>query len=231
MVKKCIIIDNEDQSVVIEKLIRDGKSKGLTIECVQFNVGSTFLSEVLTDNKIDITKVISEYKKRFNGQTFQLAAFDWDLSDDKIDGVELMRLLTANKIFRNTPKLLYSGLLEEKISDKIDDLVAQKITKTELLNRIKTLIKADIKDFVGREHYETDIIRVLQTSDETLDLIIEEELAKFPDLVFSNSFTNKNFNGMSFEQVAKSLEEHDHFRNDFKKEIIQQVIAYLTEKI
>lgn len=231
MIKKCIIIDNEDQSEVIEKLIRDGSAKGIKIEIEQFNVGSTFNNELLSEGIIDINKVVSEFKKRFKGQTFHLAAFDWDLSDDKIDGVELMRLLTHNKIFRNTPKLLYSGLLEEKLASKVDEYKDGKLTKKDLLDRIKTLINADIKGFVARENYDSDIIRILEETDETLDLIIEEELNKFPDFVFSNSFISENFKGKTFEEIAKLLEEHDHFRNDFKKEIIQHVIAYLTEKL
>ena len=231
MVKKCIIIDNEDQSEEIEKLVRDAQKKGIAIECEQFNVGSTFDTDLLTDGKIDVNKVIVEYKKRYNGQTFHLAAFDWDLSDDDIDGVELMRQLTHNKIFRNTPKLLYSGLLEEKLSSKIDDFKNNNLSKKELLDRIKTLINADIKGFVARENYDSDIIRILERTDETLDLIIEEELNKFPDLIFANKFVSQNFRGKTFQEIAGILEEHDHLRNEFKKEIIQQVISHLTESI
>lgn len=231
MNKRCIIIDNDDQSEVIEKLVRDAQSKGIQIECVQFNVGSTSENDLLTNGEIDIEKVVAEYRKRFKGQTFHLAAFDWDLSDDSIDGVELMRLLVHHKIFKNTPKLLYSGLLEEKLSAKLDDFKNDSLTKTELLNRIKILIKADIKDFVARENYEDDIIRILGGTDETLDLIIEEELNKFPELTFSNKFVSDNFKGKTFAEIASVLDEQDNLRNDFKKEIVQQVIAYLTEKI
>lgn len=231
MVKKCIIIDNEDQSEELEKLVRDAQKKGITVECAQFNVGSTFETELLTNGKIDVEKVVAEYKRRFAGTTFHLAAFDWDLSDDNIDGIELMRLLKHNKIFKNTPKLLYSGLLEEKLSSKIDDFKNDTLTKRELLDRIKTLINADIKGFVGRENYDADIIRILEGTDETLDLIIEEELAKFPELIFANKFVNDNFKGKTFQEISTILEEHDHLRNDFKKEIVQQVIAHLTESI
>lgn len=231
MNKRCIIIDNDDQTEEIKKLIRDAKAKGISIECEQFNVGSTFDNDLLSEGAIDIDKVVAEYKRRFKGVTFHLAAFDWDLSDAKIDGVELMRLLIHHKIFRNTPKLLYSGLLEDKLASKIDEFKNGSVTKKELLDRIKTLINADIKGFVARENYDGDIIRVLEGTDETLDLIIEEELSKFPELIFSNKFVNKNFNGISFAEISMILQEQDAHRNDFKREIIQQVISYLTEKI
>lgn len=231
MIKRCIIIDNEDQSEEIEKLIRDGNNKGFTVECEQFNVGSTFETELLSNGKIDIEKVVAEFKKRFKGQTFHLAAFDWDLSDDDIDGVELMRQLAHNRIFKNTPKLLYSGLLEEKLSSKIDDFKNNNLSKKNLLDRIKMLINADIKGFVARENYDADILRILEGTDETLDLIIEEELVKFPNFVFDHKFVNQNFSGKTFQEIAEILQDNNHLRNAFKKEIIQQVIAHLTENI
>ena len=128
-------------------------------------------------------------------------------------------------------RFLYSGLLEDKLSSKLDDFKNGVLTKGELLDRVKTLIKADIKDFVARETYESDIIRILGGTDETLDLIIEDELSKFPEFIFSNKFVNEKFNGKTFLEIANIIEVHDGLRNDFKKEIIQQIIAYLTEKI
>jgi hypothetical protein len=231
MKKKCLIIDNDDQTAEIEKLKRDGKAKGIYIECEQFNVGSTFDDGLLTAGKIDIDKVVSEFKRRFRHQTFHLAAFDWDLSDDTINGVELMRQFAHHRILRNTPKLLYTGLLEDKLGAMLDDFKVGKLSRNKLLAHIRTIIRADIRDFVGREKYEEDILRILEQSDETIDLIIEEELNKFPDLRFANSFTSKSFNGKTFIEISKILESEDRLRNDFKKEIIQQVIAYLTEKI
>ena len=64
-----------------------------------------------------------------------------------------------------------------------------------------------------------------------MDLIIEEILKKFPDLKFGNKFVRPNFNGKTFLEIAKFIENNDSIRNEFKKEIIEQVIAYLTEKI
>ena len=231
MEKRCLIIDNNDQSAEIEKLVRDGKSKGLTIECYQFNVGSTFDVDLLTDGKISIEKVISEFKKRFKKVSFNLVAFDWDLSDPEINGLELLRQFEHSKLIRNTDKLLYTGLLADRLSSMLDAFKSDELTKTALLAHIKTLIKIDIKDFVGRENYEQDIIRLLEKSEDSIDLIIEGELRKFPELRFRNSFVSDHFNGKTFLEISEILENDDRLRNDFKREIIQQVIAYLTEQI
>lgn len=227
MKKRCLIIDDQDQTEEIEKMIRDGKAMyGIDLECEQFNVGSTFLDEVLTEGKIDINKVVAEFKKRFKGQTFQLAAFDRDLNDPNIDGVELIRQLTHHTNLKHTPKVLYSSDLEGLLSESIDNF-----NKENLIRRIKTLVNNEIKGYFDRDSYENDILRTLAKDEETLDLIIEEELRKFPTLVFKNVFVHEGFRNKTYEEIAAQLDEYTHLRNDFKKEIIQQVIAYLTEKI
>lgn len=231
MNKRCLIIDNDDQSGEIEKMIRTAGLRGLKIECEQFNVGSTFDTELLTNGKIDITKVIQVYRARFHRQTFHLAAFDWDLSDLIVNGVELIRQFEHYGVLRNTPKLLYSGLLEDKLSLRLDEFRSGALNKSDLLNHLKTLIRIDIKDFVGRDTYENDIIRLLQNTEETLDLTIEEVLRSLPDIKFGNSFTNKNFNGKTFLQILQIMETNHTLRNEFKKEMIQQVIAYLSGEI
>ena len=224
MIKRCIIFDNEDQSESILKLVRDGKHIGIEIECEQFNVGSTELTEVLTNGEIDIEKVVKEFSNRFSTKTFHLAAFDWQL-DDKIDGVELIRQLTHYRILKNTPKIIFSGLL----GDILKDILKSGDNKSQ--NKLTTLVNGDIKGFFKREKYDNDILNILSTSDESVELIIEEELKKFPGLIFKNSFISKKFNGKTFLEIAEFLKDNDSMRNEFKKEIIQQVIAYLTEKI
>jgi hypothetical protein len=223
MKKRCLIIDDEDQSSEIEKMVRDGKTRGIELECEQFLVGSSSYTEVLTDGKIDTEKVTSEYRRRFKNQTFQLAAFDRDLSDDDVDGVELIRQLTAKKILKNTPKVIYSGLLEEVLAPGINNN-----DRKALISRVKTLVNSNIKGYFERDTYESDILNILGKDEESLDLIIEDELKKFPTLIFKNEFVNKKFKGKSYQEIAEMLDEYDHLRNDFKKEIVQQVTAYLT---
>lgn len=225
MIKRCIIFDDNDQSEEIEKLIRDGRNKGIEIECYQFNVGSTQYTEFLTDGEIDINKVVKRFKETFNRVTFHLAVFDWNLEDDNIDGIELIRLLSHNNILRKTPKIVISA----KLRIILNDIVKTKESKR--IERLTSLVNTDIRGYKERENYENDIINFFLKEEETLDLILEEELRKFPELKFDNRFVNKNFNGKTFLELADFIENDDTIRNDFKKEIIQQVIAYLTEKI
>lgn len=187
--------------------------------------------EFFTNNKIDIDKVIEQYNRNHKGITYHLIAFDWDLGDVETTGIELIRKFQEHRILVHTPKILYSGLLKDEISSLLDKFRNNSINKTTLLNWLNTLIRVDVRNFVDRITYEQEIITQFSRVDETLDLIIEEELRNFPDFKFSNSFISKSFNGKTFLEIATLLEEDNFLKNDFKKEIIQQVIAYLTEKI
>lgn len=225
MEKNCIIFDNEDQSAEIEKLKRDAANKGLNINCEQFNVGSTSMTELLTNGEIDIEKVSSEFKRKFKGKVFHLAVFDWNLDDDNIDGIELIRQLNHRKILTRTPKIVISGLLKEILNDIVTSDENRRIEK------LSTLVKNDIKGYYDRDKYENDIIQFFQKTEESLDLIIDEELNRFPEHRFNNSFVNNNFKGKTFAEISEYLESDLNIRNEFKKEITQQVIAYLTQKI
>jgi len=231
MEKRCLIIDNEEQVSSIETIERLGRAKGINIICDEFNVGMLDRDEFFTDRRIDINKVLEQFSKKYKNSTYHIVAFDWDLGDNEINGVELIRKFQEHKFLINTPKILYSGLLKDEISTQLEKYRKDSKHKSALLAWINTLIKVDVKNFVDRTVYEQEIVTHISKTDETIDLIIEEELKKFPDLKFGNSFTSKSFNGKTFLEIAHALEENDLIRNDFKKEIIQQVIAYLTERI
>ncbi|MGG5902097.1 hypothetical protein [Sphingobacterium daejeonense] len=231
MIKNCIIFDNENQSEEVEKMIRQAKlSHGITLTCKQFSVGSIENDEFLTDGNIDIDKVESEFKKLYGkGQEFHLAAFDWDLGDENVDGVELIRQLHGRKILQKTPKILYSGLLEQKLSGELDDFKNGNINKQPLLLKLKALIKIDIIDFVEREVYDERILNIIKQCDDSLDYLLEGELTKYPDMLFKNSFANAKLKDKTFAEILVIIDADDHLRNVFKKEIIEQTIAYLTK--
>jgi hypothetical protein len=231
MERKCIIIDDQDQTSQIEEIVRLGKNKGIEIDCRQFNIGATFREDLLTGGKIDINKVIPAYGRAFGGITFHLAAFDWDLSDENISGINIIQKFKEHRILPHTPKLLYSGLLKNEISSWVAKSRRGQMNASQIADNINTLIRASVVNFVDRTGYEKEIITILSKTDQTLDLIIEEELKKFPELVFKNSFINHSFNGRTYLEISKLLEESEVFKVDFKREIIQQVISYLTEKI
>ncbi len=237
MIRRCLIIDNEDQSDEIEKLIRDAKAKGVELHCEQFHVGNTEYDEMLTKGRIDIDKVVYEYRKKHQGTTFHLVAVDWDFEDDEVNGIELIRKLEPHNILTHSPKIVYSGLLDEIIKDIIKKgnhvrsgvIVYKDFDKK--VRRIKSLISNDVRGYHERGKRDIQIIKYFTEQNESLDLIIQEILNSFPDLKFKQKFVREEFNGQKYSEIASFLEGNHQIRNKFKKEITEQVIAYLTEKI
>jgi len=230
MKKRILIIDNESQDEEIEKMIRDAHNVGIELECDQYNVGSTEETDLLDKGFLNIEKVIQEYKKRFKG-TYSLIACDWDLNDDNVDGIELLRQFKANNIWKHTPKMLYSGLLDEKLSEKLELYKLGKLSKDKLLSHIKLLINTDLRGFYKREDYDKYIIAFLRDEEETMDVIVEDILLKFPDFEFKGAWEHRSFCGKTFKEVASILSSNEILCQKFKRELIEECIAYLSKSV
>ncbi len=241
MIKRtCLIIDNEDQTEEIEKLVRDSRNQGIDLDCRQFEVGNTSYSEVLSSGKIDIEKVESEVKKRYKHIAFDIIAFDYELDDEEINGVELLRHFNKKRIFKYSPKLVYSGVLDNVLKDiiepsldilKVRNKPDKAIIKQSGLVKIKSLIRHRVFEYLDRDNRDSIIIKFLKEEIQSTELIVTQALRMYPEFKFDNNFVNDKFNGKTFEEVASFLEKDDKLGSEFKREIIQQVISYLTEKI
>lgn len=115
MKRTCLIIDDEDQTEEIEKLVRDAKHQGIELTCFQFNVGNTGCTEFLSDGLIDIDKVVSQFNNQYRNFHFDIIAFDWHLDDENVTGVELIRKFAYYRLARFSPKIVYSGVLDDVI--------------------------------------------------------------------------------------------------------------------
>lgn len=231
MKKKILIIDNEPQTEEIEKMTRDAHNMGIELECDQYNVGSTEETDLLDKGVLNIDKVIYEYKRRYKGKSYSLVACDWDLNDDNIDGIELLRQFKANNIWKHTPKMLYSGLLDEKLSEKLELYKSGKLSKDKLLSHIKLLINTDLRGFHKREDYDKHILAFLKDEEETLDIVVEDLLLKFPDFCFKGAWEHRTFSGKTFKEVADILSSDENLCKKFKRELIEECIAYLSKSV
>tara|TARA_B100000378_G_C18055986_1_gene414411 strand:+ start:4388 stop:5113 length:726 start_codon:yes stop_codon:yes gene_type:complete len=241
MIKRsCLIIDNDDQTEEIKQLVRDAKHQGIDLDCRQFEVGNTAFTQILSSGKIDIDKVEKEAKRRYKNLEFDIIAFDYELDDEDINGVELLRNFNIRRLFRFTPKLVYSGVLDQVLKNiiepnldilKIPNEPDRAIIKQKGLGKIKSLIKYSVHEYLDRDDRDSIILKFLKDDIQSTELIVTQALRMYPDFVFENNFVAKKFNGMSYAEVADILQDDDVLGVEFKREIIHQVIAYLTEKI
>ncbi|MGV1011768.1 MAG: hypothetical protein ACOYBS_04910 [Flavobacterium sp.] len=225
--KTCLLIDNENQISNIETIEREGKKIGTPIKCYQFNVGSTNNPEFLTDNKIDLKKVIEEFRNQYGGVTFDLIAFDWSLDDEGINGVELIRCFQENKLRRSTPKLLYSGELKVEMESILNLYKEGKIEFKKAWNQIKTLVEIDIVDFKDRDEYEMAIVNYLHKNTPGLETILVKELRNNSDLKFLGNF--EKFENKTFDEIATIIENDPDRSIVFKRGLIEESVAFLAD--
>ena len=229
MDKRILVIDDEDQLDDLKELETLAGRNGINLTCMQFNVGSPNEPGLLTNNMIDIEKVKNAYKERFKGIEFNMVVCDWGLSDDFIDGAELMRRMVPDCFSVKTPRILYSGLLKEKIEEKLDSYDKTiDATKEPVIKYITSLIRSNYLAFEKREHLKSTILGHLKDS-EDLDFILLDTLNSYPDHILTVGHGHK-LEGKSFSEVARLIKAGDEVAYDFKKDIIQEVILYLTEK-
>lgn len=227
MVRTCLIIDDNDQTEELETLKRQAKNiHGIDLECHQFNIGNSSYSDVLTNGLIDKEKVASEFKKRFGKSNFNIVALDYDLEDTNIKGTDLIRIFNHNGLLKNSPKFIYSGLLDNILKDIIKDS-----TLDGAVTKIKSMVRNKVIDYLDRDHRDSQILKFLTDDPLSSELIISQTLRKYPEIKFENDFINKKFNGKTFSEVADYLDDDINLENEFKKEMIEQVISYLAEKI
>ena len=230
MDKTILLIDDEDQRDVIEEWEFDARRQGINLTCMQFNVGSPYDTDLLTDGKIDVDKVKSAYKSRFKdkGYVFNMIVCDWGLSDEVIDGAELLRRMANTCFNEKVPRILYSGLLKQKIEEKLDQYDrGDDASKDSVVKYLASLINSKYLAFVERHNLKQTVLGHLKDS-EDLDFLLLDTLQKYPDLIMAVGH-NHGLEGRTFAEVANEIRAHSEVSYDFKRDIIQEVVFYLTE--
>lgn len=228
--RTCLLIDDEKQDDVFPTIIALGRRYGMQIECLQLNVGNQENREFLESEEISLEKVLQVFRERYTGIKIHLMAFDWNIGSG-IKGPEIIKYFIDNNVRTNTPKMLYSGALKEEVEKLFISFRDNNTPFKTVWSQINTLINTNALVFEQRDNYEVGIVEQLRKIEDTVEGSIEDELRKFPEFKFQLNFVNKNFKDKTFKEIVEILEGDPFLRNDFTKEITQQVVAYLTERI
>lgn len=220
MHKTCLIIDDNLQDEVIEKIVNKLKGKNIDIKCLQFNIGSLERSDLLTEGKIDITKVINQFQKEFTSIKIDLICIDYNLEDEEINGLDILR--DIHKLRSTSLFIMYSSNLNQLVQ-RIIDGYDQGNDPKKIFNKIKFLIRYKIHDFVGRDNYDDVVINLLSKNSQTLESMVEEKLLEYPDMVFQNTYPV--FQGKTLLEIAQEIRFGSVHGNDFMKELIEQAIS------
>lgn len=237
--KKILIIDNEDQTDVLEVLKNDAGKANVILDYTQFNVGGALEPGILdAEGNLDIEATKTLYKERFSNDYFDIIACDYDLDVQNTNGVDLIRRMRA-KCFGIKPRILmYSGLLDEIIKENIhnhckikqDDKGQSYVEPDNDLKKIlKHLINADYIGFTEREKYCSIILQHLKY-DVRLEDILDEVCTLYPDIVLNYNL-GYNFEGRKLSDCRNELVAKPEIRTEVMKDMVQQTIFYLTKYI
>ncbi|MBN2891116.1 MAG: hypothetical protein JXL97_04545 [Bacteroidales bacterium] len=146
MKRYCLIIEDDDKTVSYHAYERNIKKReGIELEIISLDPSiSEFQKETENDiiiNKEKLNEKLTEILKR----RIDLVACDFDLSDNNINGLDVIRMI--KQIKPNKRIFLFSGKL-----NKIVKTLLSSNDKDEIFKNIKTLINSKISDFIDRDN-------------------------------------------------------------------------------
>jgi hypothetical protein len=219
--KYLILVDEQSQSAVLQNIKTTLKNEGIELVFKEFNP----INYQKRDNG-EIQFDIESFKTDLLGLPYfkQLDSIvcDYNLIADIIDGFQIIKIIKSINPNYKKQIILYSAQIETVIEDiiKTGDFEEQK-------ENLKSLIDCNI-DFRKRDNdYEQGLVRHVKKEKE---FSFEDELIKWfflrKDDVFNYLFPK--YAGKKFEEVATCLQSKTPDSIEFKKDLVEQIISYLS---
>ncbi|WP_299231639.1 hypothetical protein [uncultured Bacteroides sp.] len=219
--KYLILIDEQSQSAVLQNIKATLRNDGVELVYKEFNP--------------------INYQRRENGEIlFDIESFkddllalpyfnqldsivcDYNLIAGIIDGFQIVKIIKSINPNYKKQVILYSAQIENVIEDIINtgDFEKQK-------ENLKSLINCNI-DFRKRDNdYEQELIKHIKKEKE---FNFEDELVKWFFLRKEDTFNYlfPKYRGKKFEEIALCLQSNTLDSIEFKKDLIEQIISYLS---
>lgn len=220
MEKHIIIIDDEDQSPQKE-YIESKLKREFDIEVHLINTNEDVLSddgtiseEQLKDRLMDIMK----------GRSIDLVLTDYELSDDKISGIEVVKIMKG--IRPKVPVIMYSGKKTEVLARLLGDY--KKRDEDELIAAINDFMSWGIHEFLGRGNYSDDAIKfVKQKRRPQVDDIFIQKLRAIGDEKCKTGLPD--WRDLTLNEICEVIENKSDARSNlWMDDLIEQVVAYIS---
>lgn len=222
MNKTCVIIDDNDQSIVFNAFIQSNlKKKGYSVEGIIIDPSkSEFQNEEFC---IDIERVKQKLIREFENKHIDVVVTDFELGDDKVNGLTIVKLI--RQLRPRVPIVIYSGKLDVVIKSILGNYKSK--SSEELIQSIRELVKLNIRDFLGREEYTDKVNQILLERVTNSSLILSKKLREFSDLTFKACYPK--FQGKELEYISNEIDKQTYSGLEFQEELIEQVVSYLIK--
>lgn len=219
--KYLILIDEQSQNAVLQNMKATLKKDGIELIFKEFNpinYQKRENGEILFDTESFKTDLLSlPYFRQLDS-----IICDYNLIADVIDGFQIIKIIKAINPNYKKQVILYSAQIENVIEDiiKTGDFEKQK-------ENLKSLIACNI-DFRKRDdNYEQGLVKHVKKEKE---FSFEDELIKWFFLRKDDSFNYlfPKYAGKKFEEIATDLQAKTPDSIEFKKDLVEQIISYLS---
>jgi hypothetical protein len=220
--KYLIIVDERSQKSKIESIKSTLKSSGIDLIAIQFDPTNIQKRNLEGNQEFDKDSFIQQVLDLEYFKGTDVIACDYNLIEDELNGFQIIQILREIGYSKKKKIILYSAQIKDVIGNIIQSNADFEVQKTNLADIINCKI-----EFLANENIEQEIITNIR---KTAPFDFEEELKKW-----FNSRENDKFNylfpkyeGKTFKEIAIEIDKDTHQSAEFKKDLVEQIIAYLA---
>lgn len=219
--KHLILVDEQSQNAVLQNIQATLRNEGIELIYKEFNPNN--------------------YQKRDNGDIlFDVESFqkdlmalpyftrldsivcDYNLIANIIDGFQIIKIIKDINSSYKKQVILYSAKIESVIGD-----ILKSGNFEEQQKNLKALIDCNIEFRKRDKDYEQEVIKQIKKDK---DFDFEDELIKWFHLRKDDTFNYlfPKYSGKKFEEIAICVQSKTPDSTEFKKELVEQIISYLS---
>jgi hypothetical protein len=220
--KYLILVDEQSQSTQLAGIKKYLKFDGIDLVYTEFNPVNYLIRGA--DGSLSFNE--SNFRNDFNNiEYFKVADLilcDYNLIADMLNGYNVIRIIRDLKYNKKKKIILYSAQIDEVILDILKSGGSFDEQKENLANLIDSNI-----EFIKRDGYDQEVIKNIKKDPE---FDFENELIKWFHKRDKDTFNYlfPKYKGKSFGEIATELEHKTDISIAFKKELVEQLISYLS---
>lgn len=220
--KYLILVDENPQKETLKSIKNVLRSDGIDLIYEEFNPTNYIIRDsngVLNFDEVTFKSNI-EKLEYFNYTDVILS--DYNLVPEVINGYRIIEIFRELKFNQKKKIILYSAKIETVISEILNNSEDFEVQKQNLVKLISNNI-----EFIKRDGYLDEVIKTIK---QEADFDFETELIKWFHKRNKDTFNYlfPKYKGKSFKEIAIEFENKSHTSLEFKKELIEQIIAYLS---
>lgn len=220
--KHLILVDEKEQKETLKSIKSTLKNDGFELIYTELNPMNFQIRDEFGNIDFDVESFKSKLCSIEYFKSADVILCDYNLISGVVNGYDIIKIIRELKYNNKKKIILYSAEIGEAISNILKTNSDFERTKEDLI----TFINCNI-EFIKRNGYDQEVIKNIRKEPE---FDFETELVKWfykrDKDVFNYLFPK--YKGKFFVEIAKELEDKTPTSLAFKKELIEQIIAYLS---